>query len=232
MEAVKTMIHNQDLPVHLWVEAVRIAIYVQNRLSHSDLELKTPEEVYTRKKPEVIHLKIFCCPVYVHISKENRTKLDPFGKKEIFLEYCEFSKAFRIYSLGFHYINTSRDLTIDEEASLKKSRRCQLEEIHEDDVPPRRTEAEPTPKIVPSEKHDMLEPQDPPTMYISRKRKPSWVREIIQEVKKYGAPKGSTRTSKRSSYVALMCDLVDQETTNNEESVLKKEWVESMMEEY
>jgi hypothetical protein len=30
MEAVKTMIHNQDLPMHLWVKVARIAVYVQN----------------------------------------------------------------------------------------------------------------------------------------------------------------------------------------------------------
>ena len=59
----------------------------------------------------------------------------------------------------------------------------------------------------------MIEPQEPPTMDVSRKRKPAWVREIIQEEKKYGALEGSTRTRKRSnpfsSYVALMCDIVD-----------------------
>ena len=67
MEAVKTMIHDQELPMHLWVEATIIAIYVQNRLSHNALEFKTPEEVYIRKKPEVSNLKIFGCLVYVHI---------------------------------------------------------------------------------------------------------------------------------------------------------------------
>ena len=35
-----------------------------------------------------------------------------------------------------------------------------------------------------------------------------------------------------SNYVALMCDLVDQEPTNYEEAVLKKEWKEAMTEEY
>ena len=73
-------------------------------------------------------------------------------------------------------------------------------------------------------------------MDISGKRKPAWVREIIQEAEKYGAPEGSPRVSKRSrpfsSYVALMCDLVDQEPTSYEEVVQKKEWVEAMAEEY
>jgi transposase InsO family protein len=43
MEAVKTMIHDQDLPMCLWAEATMTAIYVQNRLSHSALGLKTPK---------------------------------------------------------------------------------------------------------------------------------------------------------------------------------------------
>ena len=41
MEAVKAMIHDQDLPMHLWVEAVRTTVYVQNRISHSDFGNKT-----------------------------------------------------------------------------------------------------------------------------------------------------------------------------------------------
>ena len=115
MEVVKTMIRDQDLPMHLWVEAARTVVYVQNRLSHSALGFKTPEEMYTGKKPEVSHLKIFGYPLYVHIPKEKRTKLDPSGKKGIFVRYCEVSKAFRIYILGFHHIEISRDMTFDEE---------------------------------------------------------------------------------------------------------------------
>ena len=77
-----------------------------------------------------------------------KTKLDPSGKKGIFVGYCEVSKAFRIYISGFHHIKMIRDVTFDEEASLKKSRRCQLKEVHEVYVPPRRKNDEQTPKIV------------------------------------------------------------------------------------
>ena len=96
MEAVKTMIHDQYLPMHLWVEVARTDIYVQNILSNSALRFKTPEDMYTGKKHEVRHLKIFGCSVYVHIMKDKRTKLDPSGRKGIFVGYCELSKAFRI----------------------------------------------------------------------------------------------------------------------------------------
>ena len=81
MEAMKTMIQDQDLPMHLWPEAGRTYVYVQNRLSHIALGFKTPEEMYTRNKLEVSHLKIFGCPEYVRILKEKRTKLDPSEKK-------------------------------------------------------------------------------------------------------------------------------------------------------
>jgi hypothetical protein len=120
MEAMKTMIHDQDLPMHLWAEATRTTMYVQNKLSHSALGFKTPEEMFSGKKPEVSHLKIFGCPMFVHIPKERRTKLDPSGKKGIFVGYCEVSKAFKIYIPGYHHIEIRRDVTFDEDATLKK----------------------------------------------------------------------------------------------------------------
>ena len=83
---MKTMIHSQDPPMHLWDEATSTILYVQNILSHSAIRFKTPEEMYTRKKLEVSRIKIFDCPVYVHIQEEKRTKLDPSGKKEYLLD--------------------------------------------------------------------------------------------------------------------------------------------------
>ena len=114
IEAVKTIIHDQDLPMHLWDEAARKTVYVQNRSSHSALGFKTPEEMFIGKKTEVIHLKTFGCPVYVHIPKEKRTKLDPSRNKRIFVGYREVSKVFRIYISGFHHIDISRYVTFDE----------------------------------------------------------------------------------------------------------------------
>ena len=77
MEAVKTMIDDQDLPMHLWVKATRTIIYVQNRIYHSALGFKTLEEMFRGKKLELSHLNIFGCRVFVHVPKEKRTKLVP-----------------------------------------------------------------------------------------------------------------------------------------------------------
>jgi hypothetical protein len=82
----------------------------------------------------------------------------------------------------------------------------------------------------------MIESQEPPRMIISHRRKPAWEREIIQDTEKYGAPEGTMRQSKKpkpfSSYMALMCDLIEKEPTFFEESIQKKEWVDYMTEEY
>ena len=110
-------------------EVARTVVYVHNRIYHSVLGFKTLEEMFMGKNPEVSHLKIFGCPIYIHIPKEKRTKLDPSGKKGIFIGYYEVSKAFRIYIPRFHHMEISRDVKFDEEASLKRSRKCQIEEV-------------------------------------------------------------------------------------------------------
>jgi hypothetical protein len=100
VEAAKAMIHDQNLPMHLWEKASSTAAYVQNRSPHKILGNKTPKEVFTGKKPKVSHLRIFGFPMYIHVLKEKRMKLEPSGKKGTFVGYSETSKAYRIYILG------------------------------------------------------------------------------------------------------------------------------------
>jgi hypothetical protein len=71
---------------------------------------------------------------------------------------------------------------------------------------------------------------------ISHRRKPSWVKELIQDAENYGAPEGTMRQRKNpkpfSGYMALMCDIIENEPTFFEEFVQKKEWMDAMTEEY
>jgi hypothetical protein len=64
------------------------------------LKDKTPEEVFSGIKLEVGHLRIFGCPVYIHVPNEKRTKMEPLGKKGVFVGYSENSKAYKIYVPG------------------------------------------------------------------------------------------------------------------------------------
>ena len=114
----------------------------------------------------------------------------------------------------------------------------QLEEVCEEEpVNPRTTEsvrevpraAKPVREVIASldeetlEDHDITEAQEPPQMNFSHKRKPAWARELIQDEEKYGVLEGTSRQVKRpkpfSSYIALICDLPDEEPTCSEEAI-------------
>ena len=41
----------------------------------------TLEEAFSAKKPNMENLRIFGCPVYSHIPKDKRNKLEPSGRR-------------------------------------------------------------------------------------------------------------------------------------------------------
>jgi hypothetical protein len=96
-ETVKALMNDQGLSMYLWGEATMKTIYVQNKIPHLILKDMTPEEAFLGKKPNVEHLRIFGFPVYIHIPKDKRKKLEPSGKKGIFVGYSESSKSYKIY---------------------------------------------------------------------------------------------------------------------------------------
>ena len=67
--------------MYLWAEAARTFVYVQNKISHSAIGNMIPKEKFTGKKPEVSHLKIFRCQVFVHIPKGQDIEARPFRKE-------------------------------------------------------------------------------------------------------------------------------------------------------
>jgi hypothetical protein len=121
------MIHDQILHMTLWAEACMTTFYVQNRIPHKVLKNITPEEDFTRVKPDIGHFKIFGFPVYLHVPKEKRSKLEPLGRKGAFVGYNESSKAYQIYIPGQRQIEVTRDVTFEEEVAFHKSREAQME---------------------------------------------------------------------------------------------------------
>jgi uncharacterized membrane protein YvbJ len=163
------MMRDQDLPTSLWVEATSTAVYIQNRSPHAILGQKTPEEAFTGENPNVGHLRIFRCPIYIHVSKEKRTKMEPSEKKGIFVGYNETSKAYRIYVPGQRYIEVSRDVTFHEEVAFKQSKELQQDtEMEEHEEPLDQVDTV-----------DPVEQIERPLEVPPAKRKPAWCREIL-----------------------------------------------------
>ena len=66
-----------------------MACYLTNRSPRASLGGKVIEEVWTGKPIDFGNLKIFDFPAYVHISSDERSKLDPKSKKYIFIGYVK-----------------------------------------------------------------------------------------------------------------------------------------------
>src|SRR5713226_2249549 len=151
-------------------------------------------------------------------------KLDPSGKKGIFVGYSESSKAYRIYFPGYKKIDISRDVTFDEGTAYNKSRKRPTKETEEAEAEAPRIRDTVMNEEAQEEDREFEEPQrpvDPPLEKNPHKRKPTWVRELIQGVERYGALEENHRERKRtrsnSGYVALLCDFIDKEPSNYEE---------------
>ena len=72
--------------------------YLVNQPPTSALIDKTPQEVWTGKKPSIKYLKVFGCDAYVHVPKEKRSKLDNKGKKCIFIGYKDGMKWYKLWN--------------------------------------------------------------------------------------------------------------------------------------
>ena len=89
---------------------------------HQALDNETPKEVFTSVKPNVFHICIPGCPIYFHVPKDKRKKLEVTGRIGSFVGYCENSKALGIYILGQRKVEISRNVTFDEDATLGKAK--------------------------------------------------------------------------------------------------------------
>ena len=81
----------------------------------------------------------------------------------------------RVYILGFKQIETSRDVTFDEDTTFSKSRANHADEVHDEEPEAPRATGTYAEEHDP-EDHDMTEPQkpeNPPKEVISYKRRPS-----------------------------------------------------------
>ena len=68
LESARSMMFQAGLPDRFWAEAVECAAYIRNRTSMSAIKgNKTPLEVWSGKKPDVSHLKVFGCMAYTHV---------------------------------------------------------------------------------------------------------------------------------------------------------------------
>ena len=62
VDAARAMLEEKNLPKFYWAEAVRAAVYIQNRIR----DKVSAHELYFGTKPNLRHLRVFGSIAYVH----------------------------------------------------------------------------------------------------------------------------------------------------------------------
>nr|GEU46626.1 zinc finger, CCHC-type [Tanacetum cinerariifolium] len=76
LSTTRSMMKAMKLPITFWVEAVKHAIYILNRVPTRALVDKTPYEALYNRKPNMENLRIFGCTAYAKVTIPHLKKLD------------------------------------------------------------------------------------------------------------------------------------------------------------
>ena len=121
MEKVRCMLMTAKLSKQFWGEAVRTACYLINRSPSVPLGFDIPQEIWTGKGTSYSHLKVFGCKAFMHVPKEQRSKLDYKATPCIFLGYGEEEFGYRLWDPKAKKFIRSRDVIFREDQTLDDS---------------------------------------------------------------------------------------------------------------
>ncbi|KAF7812814.1 Retrovirus-related Pol polyprotein from transposon TNT 1-94 [Senna tora] len=96
LNMVRSMMSNSKLPIFLWREALKIAVYIQNRVPTKAVS-KTPFEIWKGWKPSLNHIRVWGCPAEVRVYNPHEKKLDLRTISAYFVGYAERSKGYKFY---------------------------------------------------------------------------------------------------------------------------------------
>ena len=115
MEGARSMLYHAKLPLEFWAEACSTAVYLHNRSPTTALKDQTPFECLFGRRPDISQLKVSGCVSYVHISDNQRRKLDVKDHKAIFVGYPPGVKGYKLYDLEKKKFVISRDVQFFED---------------------------------------------------------------------------------------------------------------------
>ena len=118
VEKIKCMLRIANLPKSFWSEAVVTACYLINRSPSVPLDFDIPERVWTRKDVSYSHLKVFGCKAFVHVPKEQRSKLDSESTPCIFVGYGDAKFGNKLWDPKEKKMIRSQDVIFHENENL------------------------------------------------------------------------------------------------------------------
>jgi len=114
VEMARTMLHSAKLSYSFWAEAVHTATYLRNRcITHAIDDGITPYELWSGKKPDISHLRIFGCDAFA-LNHQHDHKFASKATKCIFIGYSLDSKGYRLWDPQRRRLIISRDVKFNE----------------------------------------------------------------------------------------------------------------------
>jgi len=115
VKMASSMLNGKVLPNYFWAKTINTTVYILNKSATKPVEGKTVQEAYNRKRPSVVHFKVFKNEYYMQIPNEEQTKLEPKSHKCIFFGYKMYSKGYRLYGPQARKVLLSRDVVFQED---------------------------------------------------------------------------------------------------------------------
>ena len=94
-------------------------VHIINLSPSVPLEGDIPQRVWTGKDVSYKHLRVFGCRVFIHIPRDERSKLAKTTKQCIFLGYSEDEFAYRFWDPISKKVIRSQDVVFFEEHTIE-----------------------------------------------------------------------------------------------------------------
>lgn len=119
VERMRCLISQSGLSMTFWGEALNTVVHVLNLSPSAPLEGDIPERVWTGKDVSYSHLKVFGCKAFVHIPKDERSKLEMKSRQCVFIGYGQDEFGYRFYDPVSRKLVRSRDVVFMEDQTIK-----------------------------------------------------------------------------------------------------------------
>jgi len=113
------MLNEAKLPKHFWGEALITIVHLINLSPAVVLDDNVPDNVWFGKNVSYDHLCVFWCKAFVHVPKDERSKLDMKTTQCIFIDYGRDEHGYKIYDAVKKKLVRSRDVVFLEDQTIE-----------------------------------------------------------------------------------------------------------------
>nr|KYP53148.1 Retrovirus-related Pol polyprotein from transposon TNT 1-94 [Cajanus cajan] len=119
IERVRCMFYEAKLPKHFWGETLYTMMHIINLSLTIALNSEVPNKFWIVKNVKYAHLRVFSWKAFVHVSKDERSKLDAKTRQCIFIGYAEDEFGYKFYDPFENKLVIGHDMKFIEDQTIE-----------------------------------------------------------------------------------------------------------------